>query len=113
MSDNPNKLKAILLENADTETQKAFAEMLAQECATHDLQKTHRCWTMIPTEKEIEKMVKYSKAPDYDKCPKCQTGRVGLQYHHGNFGVSTSIVCKPWGKDGCGFKEDITDVDTW
>ncbi len=110
MSDNPNKLKAILLENADTEAQVAFAKMLAQECATFELQKTHRCWTMIPTEKEMKSMAKYNESPNYDKCPKCKDGRVGLQYYRGSLGVSTSIVCKPWG-NGCGFKEDITDID--
>jgi Pyruvate/2-oxoacid:ferredoxin oxidoreductase delta subunit len=108
MSDNPNVLKSILLEDCSTQQKQEFAKMLAEHCATADLQaKGHQCWTFIPSPTEYEKMAKYNKAPDYDKCPKCGK-RLGLQFYHGNMGEGVSIVCTPWGK-GCGFKEYISD----
>jgi hypothetical protein len=109
MSDNPNKLKATLLEDASTEDRKEFAKMLAEQCAIADAQKNHRCWTFIPSPTEYERMAKYNKPPDYDKCPQCG-GRLGLQFYHGNIGETVNIVCTPWGK-GCGFKEYISDDD--
>lgn len=39
MSDNPNELKSILLNDLSSEDKIKFAEILAEKCANHDLQK--------------------------------------------------------------------------
>jgi Pyruvate/2-oxoacid:ferredoxin oxidoreductase delta subunit len=105
MSDNPNKLKAVLLENATTEQQKEFAKMLADECARADLQaKGHRCWFFVPSPTEYEKMAKYNQPPNYDKCPKCSKGRLRVEVYHGNIGSSWTIKCSQ-----CDFNEYISD----
>jgi hypothetical protein len=105
MSDNPNALKAILLENATTEQQKEFAEMLASQCAIADIQaKGHRCWFFVPSATEWERMKKYSEPPNYDKCPKCNKGRLRVEVYHGNIGSSWNLVCSK-----CDFKEYISD----
>lgn len=103
MSDNPNKLKAQLLENASTEDKKQFAEMLAQQCAIQDLQsKGHRCWYFIPSPLEYERMKKYQ-----NKCPKCgKGGNLVVEIYRGNVGDSLHIVCRA---KGCDFKEYISD----
>lgn len=107
MSDNPNKLKAQLLEDTSTEDKKQFAEMLAQQCAIHNLQATgHRCWFFIPSPTEYEKMKKY-QYPN-EKCPKCGKGSVLVEIYRGNVGDSWNIVCR-FGEKGCDFKEYISD----
>ncbi len=108
MSD-PNKLKSILLENATTEQQKEFAKMLAEQCASADLQaKGHRCWFFVPSITEWERMKKYSEPPNYDKCPKCNKGRLRVEVYHGNIGSSWTLKCS-WGDKGCDFSEYISD----
>jgi hypothetical protein len=105
MSDNPNKLKATLLENATTEQQLEFAKMLAEQCASADLQaKGHRCWFFVPTTTEWERMKKYSEPPNYDKCPKCCKGRLRVEVYHGNIGSSWTLKCSQ-----CDFNEYISD----
>lgn len=108
MSDNPNVLKAMLLGDVSTEDKAEFAKMLAEQCATADLQKNHRCWFYLPTPLECEKMLKYRQPPNYDKCPKCKKGRLVVEIYRGNFGDSWNVVCK-WGNKGCDFKEYISD----
>ena len=110
MSDDPNKLKAILLENSDTETQKEFAKMLAEQCETAKREaEGHRCWMFIPSPAEYERMKKYNQAPNYDKCPKCGSGRLVLEQRNWNMGASLKVKCK-WSKlGGCDFEEEIGD----
>lgn len=112
MSDNPTALKNILLSEADTETQKAFAALLAEQCATHERQKTHKCSFFVPSPTEYERMKKFAVAPDYDKCPKCRKGRVLIETTSWSMGESMDAVCK-WGEPGCDFKESIDDPDKW
>ena len=69
MSDDPRKLKTVLLEDATTEEQRQFAELLAQQCAIADRQQTHRDWLYIPSPTEYERMRKYWGGDE--KCPKC------------------------------------------
>jgi ssDNA-binding Zn-finger/Zn-ribbon topoisomerase 1 len=107
MSDNPNKLKAILLEDVSTEQRKEFAGILAEACGIHDLQaKGHRCWFQIPTIKEYENMKEYENK----KCPKCGKGRVVVEQFRGNFGDNWFLKCY-WGEKGCDFQEYISDDD--
>jgi hypothetical protein len=103
---NPNNLKKELLENASTEHQKQFAEMLAKQCAIHDLQATgHRCWFFIPSPTEYEKMKKY-QYPN-NKCPKCKgKSNLVVEIYRGNIGDSWNVVCR---EKGCDFKEYISD----
>lgn len=115
MSDDPNKLKATLLEEATTEQQREFAKMLAEECARAELQaKGHRCWFFVPTPTEYEKMRKFNQPPMYDRCPKCSPlpgpyrGRIKIEVYHGNIGSSWNAVCT--NKD-CDFKEYISDEE--
>lgn len=106
---NPNTLKQTLLEDCTTEQKAEFAKMLAEQCATADLQaKGHRCWFFIPSPTEYERMAKYSKAPDYDKCPKCKKGRVVVEIFRDNIGDWWSLKCY-WGEKDCDFKETISD----
>jgi len=108
MSDNPNALKKVLLENASTEQQREFAKMLAEASATADLQaKGHKCWFFIPTPEEMEMMKKFNQPPNYDKCPKCGKGRIIVEIYRGNIGDSWHAVCR-WGAEGCDFKEYIS-----
>jgi uncharacterized protein YecA (UPF0149 family) len=110
MSDDPNKLKAILLEEADTNTQKEFAKMLAEQCETAKREaEGHRCWMFIPSKTEYEKMSKYNQAPDYDKCPKCKSGRLVVEQRNWNMGVSLTLRCKWTQLGGCDFSEEIGD----
>lgn len=105
MSDNPNKLKSMLLEDATTDQQKEFAKMLAEECATADMQaKGHCCWFYVPTPTEWERMKQYSGPPDYDKCRKCNKGRIRVEVFQGNMGASWTLKCSD-----CDFKEYISD----
>lgn len=53
-------------------------------------------------------MLRYNRPPNYDKCPKCNKGRLVVEIYRGNFGDSWHVVCK-WGKEGCNFKEYISD----
>ena len=109
MSDNPNKLKSMLLEDASDEQKKEFAKMLAEQCAQADLQaKGHRCWFFVPTLDEYERMKKYAQPPTYDRCPKCNKGRVVVEIYRGNLGDSWNLVCR-WGEKDCDFKEYISD----
>jgi hypothetical protein len=109
MSDNPNKLKAILLEAADTETQKQFAKMLAEQCAVADREaKDHYDWFFIPSPTEYERMKKYNQAPDYDKCPKCGKGRIIIEKRTWPLGDSLTLKCR-WSGGGCDFSELISD----
>lgn len=106
---SPNKLKAVLLEQADTEQQREFAKMLAEQCAIADLHaKGHRCLFFIPTPTEYERMEKYTQPPDYDKCPKCGKGRLRLlqQYEYVCSGLYL-VCCR--GKEDCDFRECISD----
>jgi len=108
MSDNTNKLKAVLLSEATTEQQKEFAKILAEQCAQADLRaKGHKCWLFIPTEKEWESMKKYSKD---DKCPKCGKGRIVLEIFKDNICQGLWLKCH-FSKNGCDYKESITDLD--
>lgn len=102
MSDNPERLKAILLEQASTEQQQVFASLLAQKCAEANLRvKGHRCWLFVPTQKEYDIMSKYAVN---DTCPKCGKGRVVLEVFKGNIGDCLWLKCY-WGKEGCDFNE--------
>ena len=106
MSDNPNVLKATLLDDASTEQKQAFAKMLAEQCAMADLQaKGHCCWFFVPTPTEYERMQKFNQPPNYDKCPNCGKGRVFVEVYHGNIGSSWHLKCTK----ECGFKEYISD----
>jgi Pyruvate/2-oxoacid:ferredoxin oxidoreductase delta subunit len=109
MSDNPNALKAVLLSEADTEQQREFAKMLAEECARADLQaKGHRCWFFVPTPTEYERLKKYNQPPNYDRCQKCGKGRLHVEVYHGNIGSSWNVVCS---NKACDFKEYVSDDD--
>jgi hypothetical protein len=109
MSDDPRPLKQTLLENATTEQQQQFAKMLAEQCATADLQaKGHRCSFFIPSPTEYARMAKYNEPPNYDKCPKCGKGRLLVSIYRGNLGDSWTLVCS-WGDRGCDFSEYVSD----
>jgi hypothetical protein len=110
MSDDPRKLKAILLEEATTEQQKEFAEMLARQCAEAELRAKghHRCWFFVLSPLEYERMAKYRQPPDYDKCPKCGKGRIVVEIYNGNLGQGLTLKCY-FNKDGCDFSEYISD----
>jgi hypothetical protein len=111
MSDNPDALDKVLLEQADPELKRQFLDMLKQQKDTHELQKTHRCWFFIPSPTEWERMKRFTEAPNYDTCPKCGKGRVVVDIYRGNFGDSWHLVCRRWGDPGhkCDFKEYISD----
>lgn len=110
MSDNPNKIIPVLLENLNDEQKVSLLEGITDACNTYNLQKNHSCWTFIPSQTEYDRMKKYREAPNYDKCPKCGKGRVILQFHHGNIGESIFLVCR-WGDKECKFKEYISDEE--
>ncbi len=101
-----NKLKAELLENADSESQRAFAKMLAEECSKEDLRaKGHKCWTYIPDPITVDALKKYSLVSD--ACPKCGSGRLVLEIFKGDIaGDSLWIKCY-WSRKegGCDFRE--------
>ena len=109
MSDDPNRLKQIILAEASLEHQQEFAKMLAEQCAVADMQaKSHRCWFFIPSPTEYEKMMKFNQPPNYDKCPKCGKGRIIIEIYRGNIGDSWTAKCM-WGEKDCDFKEYISD----
>lgn len=109
MSGNPNELKSLLLSDASTEQAKEFAKMLAEQCAQADLQaKGHRCWFFIPSPTEYEKMRKYTQPPTYDRCPKCNKGRLVVEIFRDSLCDSWSLVCR-WGEKDCDYKEYISD----
>ena len=111
MSGNPHKLKATLLEQADTESQREFARMLAEQCAEADLRaKGHRCLIFIPSPSEYERMKKYTQPPDYDRCPKCKEGRVKLLQQDESFTYGLYLVCQ-FSKSDCDFRELISDPE--
>lgn len=110
MIDDPNAIDAVLLEHATPELQKQFVEMLKGLKDSHELQKTHLCWFFIPSPAEYERMRKYAEAPGYDKCPKCGKGRLVVEIYRGNIGDSWNLKCR-WGKDGCDFKEYVSDPE--
>ena len=102
MSDNPLKLKSILLEDTSTKEKQEFAEMLAKMCADAELfKKGHRCWFFVPTQAEYDIMKKYV---DGAPCPKCKKGRVVAEIYKGNLGDCIWMKCY-WGEEGCDFKE--------
>lgn len=109
MSDIPRELKAVLLEDATTDEQRAFARLLAEECAIAETQKAHRCWTYIPSPTECERMRKYWGGDE--KCPKCKKGRLILEFYHGNIAESVFISCgdRVWGRSECDFREYVSD----
>jgi hypothetical protein len=110
MSDDPNKLKAVLLEDADTETQKEFAKMLAEQCETAKREaEGHYCWFFIPTPTEYERMSKYNQPPNYDKCPKCGKGRLFIEKKSWSMGVSLKLKCTQTKISGCNFEEEVGD----
>lgn len=108
MSDNPNALDKVILEQASPELQQQFLAMLKEQKDTHELQKSHRCWFFVPSPTEYERMKKFTEAPNYDKCPKCGQGRVIIEIFRGNLGDSWNAICK-WGDKGCDFKEYVSD----
>lgn len=109
MTDNPNKLKAMLLGDCSTEQKQEFAQMLAKLCTQHDLQATgHRCSFFIPSPTEYERLRKYNQPPNYDKCPKCGKGRLFVEVYKGNLGESWNVVCTRK-EQGCDFKEYVSD----
>lgn len=109
MSDDPRGLKAVLLEDVSTEEKREFAKMLAEQCATAELQaKDHRCWFFVPSEAEWERMKRFAQPPDYDRCPKCGKGRVVVEIYQCNLGALWRLTCR-WSKGGCDFKESISD----
>jgi hypothetical protein len=104
---DPRQLKKTLLSDATTEQQKEFAKLLAEQCAIADMQaKGHKCWFFVPTPTEWERLKKYSGPPNYDRCPKCEKGRVRVEVYHGNIGSSWHIVCS-----ACDHKEYISDEE--
>lgn len=109
MSDDPRKLKAVLLSEASTEQQREFAKMLAEQCAEAERkEKGHNCWFFIPSEAEYEKMKKFAQPPNYDRCPKCGKGRIVVEVRRWNLGDSWHLVCR-WSGGGCDFEEEISD----
>lgn len=109
MSDNPNKLKSILLADATTKQQEEFAKMLAEQCATANREaEGHLCWFNILSPTEYEKISKYNQPPNYDKCPKCGNGRLVIEKRSWSMGVSLTLKCR-WSKGGCDFSEEIGD----
>lgn len=105
--DNPNKLKATLLSECSTKQQREFAKMLAEQCATADLQvKGHKCWFYVPSKTEWDRMKKYSEPPNYDGCPKCKKGRLRVQIEYWNMGCSWDLICS---EKNCDFREEIGD----
>jgi hypothetical protein len=105
MSDNPNKLKSILMNDVNTSDKREFANILAEACAIADLQaKGHHCYFNIPNDLEYERMKPYFNK----RCPKCLKGTIVIEIHRGNFGDSWFLKCY-WGLDGCDFKEYISD----
>lgn len=108
MSDNPNALDKVLLEQADAKTKEQFLQLLARQKDTFELQKSHRCWFFIPSLAEYERMKKFAQPPDYDKCPKCGKGRIVIEIYRGNLGDSWTMTCR-WGAEGCDFKECASD----
>jgi len=105
VSDNPLELKAILLDNATTAEQQAFAKMLAEQCAVAEDQRSGVDWSFILSPTEYERMKKYWRN---EKCPKCGKGRLRLEFYHGNIGDSIHIKCA-WGTPECDFSEYISD----
>jgi len=104
-----NELKSILLEEAGTDAQKEFAKMLAEQCEIAKREaEGHRCWMFIPTPTEYEKMSKYNQVPNYDKCPKCNSGRLVLEQRNWDIGKSLTVKCR-WSKSDCDFSEEIGD----
>jgi hypothetical protein len=107
----PHKLKAVLLEDVSDDDKRKFAKMLAEECATADRQaKGHKCWLYVPSVAEYERMKRYAVAPNYDKCPKCEDGRVKIELFHSSIGISMTLVCINRDRSiGCDFNEYISD----
>ena len=101
MSDDPNKLKTVLLENASTDQQKQFSDMLAHSCAVADMQnRGHKCWLQVPDKTSMAHIMKYS---ENNTCPKCKKYSLKIQVYHGNFGDSLKFKC--WNE--CDFEEPI------
>jgi ferredoxin-like protein FixX len=111
MSDDPRPLKAVLLEDASTPQKAEFAEMLAEACARAEARvATERPWFFVLSPTEYERMKPYALPPDYDKCPKCGTGRVVCEVYHGNIGVGLTLKCRRGG-GGCDFEQYISDPE--
>lgn len=103
-----DNLEKVPLERATPEMQKQFFEMLAEQAATKERQKTHKCWFFVPRPEEYEKMKKYKQPPDYDKCPNCKKGRIVIEIYSWELGEAWTAKCY-WGKPDCNYEELITD----
>jgi hypothetical protein len=112
MSDNPNKIVPVLLNQANPQLQQQLLQMVKEQKDTHELQKDHRCWSFVLSLAECEKLKPFQQAPDYDRCPKCKKGRVILEFYHGNIGSCINAVCR-WGEKDCGFSVEISGADDW
>lgn len=105
MSDDPLKLKKILLEKADTDEQKQFAKMLAEQCV---IAEKERLTFYVPSPEVYEKMKPFANGVD---CPSCKKGRIVCEIYQGNIGDTFWLKCKYGDKD-CKFEPiGICDED--
>lgn len=98
-----DKLTAIDLGSLSPEKAQEFMAKLV--AYTHKIEQS---WLFVPSPTEYEKMRSFAVPPNYDKCPKCGTGRIVVQVTNGNMGQGLELICK-WSKTGCDFKEYISD----